>query len=297
MRVTKPAKVLAGAGLLLASVVAISSHRMAPSLRKSGATMMRRRHAVAGMLCSYGLMGGSSPSMRVASSAASRAAQPLSLGGPPLPSVRLGHSYGNAGAPIVIDVYLDFTCPFSKKLFTTLHQSVMPMMEKKYPGVVLFREFNQVQPWHPASTLTHEAALAAEKLGGTKKYEEYAAKLYENQMSLMDDVLYDKSRQQVYEQLSDLGQEVGLDKSEMLKLLTLTGLDKPYEEREEHNAGNQMTALLKLYIKQSRKSGVHVSPTVFVNGLEDGAVSSGWTAEQWMQHFQPMLQAAEFATA
>ena len=33
---------------------------------------------------------------------------------------------------------------------------------------------------------------------------------------------------------------------------------------------------------------VHVTPTVFVNGLEAGVVSSGWSAAEWQKFLQPM---------
>ena len=32
-----------------------------------------------------------------------------------------------------------------------------------------------------------------------------------------------------------------------------------------------------------------VTPTVFVNGLEAGVVSSGWTPEQWLKFLEPMV--------
>ena len=40
-----------------------------------------------------------------------------------------------------------------------------------------------------------------------------------------------------------------------------------------------------------------ISPCFEHVGLEDGAVSSGWTSEQWLEHFRPMIQAAESVTA
>ena len=39
---------------------------------------------------------------------------------------------------------------------------------------------------------------------------------------------------------------------------------------------------MKWIIKHHRTRGVHVTPTCFVNGLEAGIVSSGWSAEQSM---------------
>ncbi len=40
-------------------------------------------------------------------------------------------------------------------------------------------------------------------------------------------------------------------------------------------------ANLKWVIRSARVVGVHVSPTVFFNGVEERAISSGWTVEQW----------------
>eukprot|EP00435_Cladocopium_sp_Y103_P032240 s1318_g8.t1 len=47
------------------------------------------------------------------------------------------------------------------------------------------------------------------------------------------------------------------------------------------NAGNAVTQHLKWAIKFHRVRGVHVTPTVFVNGLEAGIVSSDWSADEW----------------
>ena len=42
-----------------------------------------------------------------------------------------------------------------------------------------------------------------------------------------------------------------------------------------------ITTDLKYHIKYARKHAVHVSPTVFVDGLEEPDISSQWTVEQW----------------
>lgn len=59
---------------------------------------------------------------------------------------------------------VDYVCPFSAKMFNTVYTSVFPLIEKKYASKVqiLFRQ--QIQPWHPSSTLVHEAGVAVLKL-------------------------------------------------------------------------------------------------------------------------------------
>lgn len=49
------------------------------------------------------------------------------------------------------------------------------------------------------------------------------------------------------------------------------------------NVGNKVTNDLKFQVKANRKLGVHVTPTVLFNGVEEGSISSGWTEEQWQE--------------
>lgn len=48
-------------------------------------------------------------------------------------------------------------------MYNTVYNSVAPLVEKKYESKVqiIFRQ--QVQPWHPSSTLAHEAGVAVLK--------------------------------------------------------------------------------------------------------------------------------------
>ena len=85
-----------------------------------------------------------------------------------------------------------------------------------------------------------------------------------------DENTIDKSRAQIHEQVISMIPE-GVDKDAVKELLQLG----PY--------GNGVTQDIKFLCKLHRTRGVHVTPTVYVNGLEAGAVSSGWTKEQWIE--------------
>jgi len=63
-----------------------------------------------------------------------------------------------------LELYLDYVCPFSAKMFNTVYTSVFPLLREKYAGKVdiIFRQ--QIQPWHPSSTLVHEAGVAVLQL-------------------------------------------------------------------------------------------------------------------------------------
>ncbi|ERF71084.1 hypothetical protein EPUS_07756 [Endocarpon pusillum Z07020] len=82
--------------------------------------------------------------------------------------------------PHTLEIYLDYTCPYSRKLFQTLHPAITSLVTQKYPSTlrVIFRQ--QIQPWHPSSTLCHEAALAVLRLAPTEFWH-YSAALFERQ--------------------------------------------------------------------------------------------------------------------
>lgn len=49
---------------------------------------------------------------------------------------------------------------------------------------------------------------------------------------------------------------------------------------------------VKNEIKFHRSRSVHVTPTVFLNGIEATQVSSSWTLEQWSEFLDPFTREA-----
>ena len=48
---------------------------------------------------------------------------------------------------------------------------------------------------------------------------------------------------------------------------------------------------IKFVTKFHRMRGVHVTPTVYANGLEAVEVSSGWNVDQWKEFVDKLLAA------
>ena len=143
------------------------------------------------------------------------------------------------------------------------------------------------QPWHAQGSYVHEAALACKEVA-PNKYQNFVAAIYRqfDQGKFTDRHSWDKSRSEINAELVNLAATVGVDAASMSsKLAMRTSMDGD-------NVGNEMTQAMKWAVKHHRTRGVHVTPTVFVNGLEAGIVSSGWTGEQWMQFLEP--QGADF---
>ncbi|KAK6347201.1 hypothetical protein TWF696_007275 [Orbilia brochopaga] len=177
-----------------------------------------------------------------------------------------------------LELYLDFVCPYSAKLFKRVKEDVIPYLEASKPKQVeiIFRQL--VQPWHPSSTLVHESALAVEKTS-PEKFWEYSQALFEHQREYFDVNVVNETRNQTYGRLAELAGSVGIDKDAVYKLLFVA--DKP--DGDAYNIGNQVTNDLKFITKAARQVSAHVTPTVFFNGVMENSISSGWTLEQWQE--------------
>lgn len=190
-----------------------------------------------------------------------------------------GQKFAGGGIPTVhtIELYLDYVCPFSKKMFNTVYTSVFPLIKKKYPNKVqiLFRQ--QIQPWHPSSTLVHEAGVAVLKLQ-PGRFWEFSKALFDESASFYDVNIVNETRNQSYKRLAKIGASVGLNEQEMYDLLKIS--DKPAEDGSL-NTGNGVTNDLKVLVKMNRLTGVHVTPTVVFNGVVENSISSSFSGEQW----------------
>ncbi|KAI9668847.1 MAG: hypothetical protein M1831_000917 [Alyxoria varia] len=179
-----------------------------------------------------------------------------------------------------IELYLDYVCPFSAKQFLTLNNQFLPSIstaKKPYTNNVQFIFRQQIQPWHPSSTLAHEAGLAVLKLS-PDSFWKFSAKLFESQKEYFDVSVVNEKRNDTYKRLAKLAGSVGVDEEQVLGLLKIP--EKAGEDGSL-NAGNGVTNDVKIIVKMARLSGVHVSPTVLVDGVVEGNISSSFTAEQW----------------
>ncbi|BFZ56487.1 hypothetical protein PYCC9005_003534 [Savitreella phatthalungensis] len=170
----------------------------------------------------------------------------------------------NNGASHTVELFLDFVCPFSKKQFLTVHDLLLAG-ESRADFVLRL----QVQPWHPSSTLLHETAVAVANLeDDSRKFWSVARKLFEASEDYYDSSTTDQTRNDIYRRLAKL-----IDVDGVLDQLLITG--------DVGNGGNKVTDVLKLSIKYGRQLGIHVSPSVVVDGALANNVSSSWTAGQW----------------
>lgn len=163
-----------------------------------------------------------------------------------------------------------YTTPLRSTLLTTYASRL----------VTIFRQ--QIQPWHPSSTLAHEAGLAVLK-HAPDKFWAFSAALFAQQTAFFDANVVNETRNATYKRLARIAGDVGVDEAEVYKLLEIS--DRPGEDGAL-NAGNGVTNDVKVQVKANRLVGVHVTPTVVFDGVVRGEISSSWTREQWEEWLQ-----------
>jgi len=189
---------------------------------------------------------------------------------------------GMAEEPVV-ELFLDLTCPFSRKMFYAVHDDISD--GGKLEGKAKFILQNVIQPWHAQSTVLHEAALAVKRLDASQCIP-FCKALYDNYDSFTSSAVREETRGQTVERLVALAEkECGVSSAEMRKLL---------ETKGDGNASSAVTQEIKWYVKQHRARGVHVTPTVFVNGIEAPQCGSAWTAEDWAAMITQLAEARQW---
>jgi protein-disulfide isomerase len=168
-----------------------------------------------------------------------------------------------------VDLFLDLVCPFSARLWSTVvGENNLP---NKYKSRIEFIFRHQIQPWHTQSALVHTVIMGVAREQPSRLFDAITG-LFKRQRELFDEHVEEKSQVEIYEKILSI-----LNEETQIKL----DINLFRTKRTESNAGNSITTDLKYHIKYARKHGVHVSPTVFVDGLEEPDISSQWTVEQW----------------
>ncbi|CAK1363407.1 hypothetical protein CB0940_04522 [Cercospora beticola] len=176
-----------------------------------------------------------------------------------------------------LELYLDYVCPFSKKQFDTIYDQVFPLIKQKYPDKIQFIFRQQIQPWHPSSTLVHEAGVAVLQTA-PNKFWDFSKALFAAQTEYFDANVVNEKRNDTYKRLAKLAGTVGIDEKDIYSRLEIS--DKP-DKDGGLNGGNQVTNDIKLLVKANRLQGIHVTPTVMFNGYPENGISSSFSKDDW----------------
>jgi len=196
---------------------------------------------------------------------------------------KLGFREGNAAAPFEIELFYDINCPFSRKAFNTFRRDLIPTYKDKISFVI----YSVVQPWHAQGTWLHEVVFAVNQMKPNLTLDWIDAYYNKGHFEAFRDAqIYDKSRLAIYQSLAAIVEkEIAIPQQEVLKKLI-----RGYPDSVDWDKDSDVRSSIKWSIKYHRKRGVHVTPTVFVNGIEDNNISSSWTAEEWHNYLSPLLK-------
>lgn len=125
-----------------------------------------------------------------------------------------------------------------------------------------------IQPWHPSSTLTHEAGAAVLRLA-PDKFWDFSAVLFERQAEFFDVSVVNETRNKTYERLAKIARSVGVDEQKFLDLLKIP---EQAGDNGELNVGNQVTKDIMWMTKVWLVDNPPTTPTPrFANALLGGS--------------------------
>ncbi|KAG8461438.1 hypothetical protein KFE25_001042 [Diacronema lutheri] len=195
----------------------------------------------------------------------------MTAGGPPLPSRPLGSAFGGGGPSTpLVELFLDLACPFSAKQLRAVYPAAQP--GGALHGKARFVMEHVIQPWHAQSEVLHAVAFAVRARKGVDAALSYCLAVLDAYESFTDAAVAGETRLETAARAAALAEtSVGMPAAELLPLVT--------PGRAENAPIHQLE---KWTVRQHRARGVHVTPTVFVHGVEAPQVSSSWTVEQWL---------------
>jgi hypothetical protein len=222
------------------------------------------------------------------------------------PGAHPGLRIGSLASERCCEVFVDFACPYSRKMFMTLK----PLAQSSgYDEKICFVFHNVIQPWHHQSLWLHETSYAV-KMVRPACLLPFWQTLFEQSPDWYDKHVYTLSRPVFYDKMAALAAKVickeeGLDADgdvfEVFKKELLQWLIPPmqaggnYPESAEklgsspNDDENALFPFTLQTVKFHRKRGVHVTPTVFFNGIEQAQVSSAWDETQWKEFLDSAL--------
>lgn len=221
-----------------------------------------------------------------------------------LPPQLASLALGPQTAPHVLELYIDYLCPFSAKIFFGFVEHALPLIAG---ADAPFRDSVRVvlrpvpQPWHASSTLLHEGAIAAAHLAlpdaaATAAYERNAFwqashALFKNQERWFDGAVVGKTFDGVRDEIAQV----------VAGALGAASTASQAVERDvraqtrvaEGNAGASVVPDLKYAIKIGRQNGIHVTPTALWNGVVEPGVSSSFGRSEWSAFFESHVPRAK----
>lgn len=226
------------------------------------------------------------------------------------PRIHPGLKVGDTSSGIICEIFVDFTCPYSKKMFTALSSEKIETYYKNNKMAFIYH--NVIQPWHHQSLWLHESSFVVRTLYPECEMAYWTA-LFKEASQFYDKEIYDLKRGEFYDKIASFAANIvvltkyndaqndNISSNDELDVITvkekiLQYLIPPLQDGGSFpqeatilfgsNADDDENAIFpftRQIVKYQRKRGVHVTPTVFFNGIEQTQISSSWTPDDWVE--------------
>ena len=188
----------------------------------------------------------------------------------PIPQRPSGYRLGNADAPIVIEMFFDIECPFSKKGWQTILQVV-----KAYsPELIYLILYPMTLGNHRQSWDATKAAIAVAK-DDSKKFVNFVSYLYDRQSEFANEASKDRTQTQWHGLLADYALDATEwnDKDKFIELFN----------------SKDIYAKARIPARFATIRGVWSTPTFYINGAEATDLSSQSSLQQWQKAIDSLL--------
>ena len=188
----------------------------------------------------------------------------------PIPQRPSGYRLGNADAPIVIEMFFDLECPFSKKGWQTIlqvaaaysHQQIYLIL---YPMTL----GNHRQSW--------DGTKAAIAVAGddTNKFIKFVSYLFEHQSEFANEASQNTTQTQWHQLLASYAVDATewSDKNQFIELLN----------------SQEIYSQARIPARFATIRGVWSTPTYFLNGAEATDLSSQSSLQDWQKAINTLL--------
>ncbi len=188
----------------------------------------------------------------------------------PVPSRRSGYRIGSASAPLMVEVFFDLECPFSKKGWN----NVMKVRDA-YTSEQIYWVFQ------PMSLGNHRQSWDATKAAitvadtDTQKFIDFVSYLFSRQAEFANEAWKDKTQTEFHSFLAECAAEVTgqKDKKQFLSRLN----------------SEEVYAQARIPARFATIKGVWSTPTFFINGAEVTELSSGSSLQDWQSVIDKLL--------
>ncbi|MBE9063628.1 thioredoxin domain-containing protein [cf. Phormidesmis sp. LEGE 11477] len=193
----------------------------------------------------------------------------------PIPSRRSGYRLGDANAPVMVEVFFDLECPFSKKGWETVMKvKAAYSLEQIYWAFQPMTLGNHRQSWDAT-----KAAIAVANLdthnSDPQKFIEFVSYLFSKQADFANEAWKDKTQTEFHTFLSECAAAATnhKDKAQFLNLLN----------------SEETYAKARIPARFATVRGVWSTPTFFINGAEATTLSSGSSVQDWQSVIDDLL--------